>query len=344
MTIETPGNDTNDFDFDAAGAELAGDLFGIEPETGKADDDDINLDVDPPAESSRESTPAPALASSETSNAESPAAAVPSPAPAPAVDAPRTWRPDAAAKWASLDPTVQQEILKREEDIFKGLETYKADAGVGRQVQQLLAPYRPMLQQAGIDPIQQVGDLMRAHVALATGTPEQKQQFFAKLAQDYGVALDGETPYVDPQVAGLQKQLSDLQSRLMGRERQEQMAAQQTLQREIDTFASDPKHPHFNEVANDIAGLLRSGTAKDLADAYEKAVWANPVTRAKEQARLTTEATSKKATETAAKAEAAKRAVGANVRSRAKAASAAAPQGSIDDTLSAALTAIRSRA
>lgn len=341
MTLSTPGNDGNDFDMDAAGASLAEDLFGVSAddsgtggEGAGADADDVQLEVDPPTDGADPADPAPAA----TDPATPPAAAT------PGLEVPKTWRAEAAAKWASIDPAVQAEILKREEDIFKGLEGYKADAGMGRQFQQAIAPYQQIFQQSGINPMQQVSELMRAHVALATGSPEQKQMFFQRLAQDYGVQLGGEAPYVDPQVAGLQKQLSDLQSRLMNRERQEQSTMQANLQREIDTFASDPKHPHFDEVASDIAGLIRSGAAKDLADAYEKAIWANPVTRAKEQARLTAEAETKRAADAAAKAEAAKKAVGANVKSKAKAASAAAPRGSIDDTLSAALTAIRSRA
>ena len=207
-----------------------------------------------------------------------------------------------------------------------------------------MQPYLQVFQSQGIDPMQQVSGLMRAHVALATGTPEQKQQFFQHLAKEYGVDLDTEPPYVDPQVAGLQKQLSDLQSRLNGREQHEANEARSKLQAEIDSFASDPAHQYFDEVANDMAGLLRSGAAKDLKDAYDKAIWANPITRAKEQARLTADAEAKAKAEAAERAKQARRATGANVKSSAKAASGTAPLGSIDDTLNAALAAIKSRA
>ena len=207
-----------------------------------------------------------------------------------------------------------------------------------------MQPYLQVFQSQGIDPMQQVSGLMRAHVALATGTPEQKQQFFQHLAKEYGVDLDTEAPYVDPQVAGLQKQLSDLQSRLNGREQHEANEARSKLQAEIDSFASDPAHQYFDEVANDMAGLLRSGAAKDLKDAYDKAIWANPITRAKEQARLTADAEAKAKAEAAERAKQARKATGANVKSSAKAASGTAPLGSIDDTLNAALAAIKSRA
>jgi hypothetical protein len=328
-----------DFDLAGASAELSESLFGGGGDSG-TDDDGPVLEDGPAGDSS--------TSSAEPSSETTPAAETTVDSPVvETVPAPKTWRPEAAAKWATLPPEVQQEVLKREQDIFKGLETYKADATIGKSINQILAPYTPMLEAAGLNPLQQVEGLMRAHHALATGTPEQKAAFFQRLAQDYNVPLgqsaDDANPFVDPQVAALQSQLTALQSKLMEREAREASVVKQSLQKEIDDFASDPAHQYFDEVATDIAGLLQSRTASTLAEAYEKAVWANPVTRAKEQARLTAEAQAKAANEAAAKAEAARKASAANVRTSPKAASATAPLGSIDDTLSAALTAIRSR-
>lgn len=326
-------------DLSAAGESISADLFGGSAGEGDGSGtDDVNLGdgagtgdgtgaTDPAA------TGTPAAKEGETGT---PAATGP--------QAPKTWRPEAAAKFATLPPEVQQEVLKREEDIFKGLEGYKADASIGKALKGVVQPYMHIFQAQGVDPMQQVSGLMRAHVALATGTPEQKQQFFQHLAKEYGVDLGTEAPYIDPQVSGLQKQLADLQSRLNGREQQEAEQARSKLQAEIDTFASDPAHQYFDEVANDIAGLLRSGAAKDLKDAYEKAIWANPITRAKEQARLTADAEAKAKAEAAEKVKQARKATGANVKSSAKAASGTAPLGSIDDTLNAALATIKSRA
>ena len=327
---------TNDFDFDSANAEVSEGLFG--PQEAAPADDDVNLDDPTPA---AEGTPAAAdpAAADPTEGTTDPA----TPA-SEAIPAPKTWRKEAAEKWATLPPEVQREVAKREDDIFKGLESYKADAHIGKSVKSIIEPYMPMLKAAGLDPLSQVDGLMKAHYLLATGTPEQKQMLFQRLAQDYNVQLDGEAPYVDPQVSALQKQLSDLQSKITGREAQEAEVTRTTLQREIDTFASDPAHPHFDEVANDIAMLLKSGGAKDLQEAYDKAVWLNPATRAKEQSRTQSEAAAKAKAEAEAKRQAAQRATGANVKSKAKAAGAAAPLGSIEDTLNAALGQIRSRA
>lgn len=310
------------FDFDAAAETLSQDLFGgSETAEEVVEGEEVTPEVKEP----------------ETPSAEPVVAKVPD------VQAPKTWRPEAAAKFATLPPEVQAEVLKREEDIFKGLEGYKADATAGKTFQSLLRPYEHLFKAANLDPVQQVGSLLQAHVALATGTPEQKRAFFQQLATSYNVNLDEEAPYIDPEVAALRAELSSVKSQIMGREQKEVEKVRSTLQTEIDTFASDPAHQYFDEVANDIAGLLRSGTAKDLADAYEKAVWANPVTRAKEQARLTAEVEAKAKAEAASEVAKARKATGANVKSTAKVASGTAPLGSIDDTLAAALHDIRAR-
>ena len=340
------GMENEDFDVTSAVDSISADLFGGEealPADPAAEDLSELVEGDvtaEPAESVESGEPAETPAPSESADKEPPAAELP-------LAPPKTWRPEAAAKWQALPPEVQREVLKREDDIFRGIESYKADAEVGKSVQRILSPYMPMLQAAGLSPLDQVDGLMKAHHALATGTPEQKSLLFQRLAQDYGVPLEnlsGEPSFVDPQVAALQSQLAGLQSRLMEREAREAGAARQALQEELNTFASDPAHQYFDEVAGDIAALLRAGAASSLADAYEKAVWTNPATRAKEQARLTADSEASKAAEAKRKIEEARKASSANVTTRPKAVSAAAPVGSIDDTLNATLAAIRSRA
>lgn len=341
------GMENEDFDVTSAVDSISADLFGGEEASpvevvGEGEDlpELAEVDSGEPAESGEEPAETPAI--SKPTDEETPAAAA-----EPQLAPPKTWRPEAAAKWQALPPEVQREVLKREDDIFRGIESYKADAEVGKSVQRILSPYMPMLQAAGLSPLDQVDGLMKAHHLLATGTPEQKSLLFQRLAQDYGVSLEnlsGEPSFVDPQVAALQSQLAGLQSRLMEREAREADAARQALQEELNTFASDPAHQYFDEVAGDIAALLRAGAASSLADAYEKAVWANPATRAKEQARLTAESEASKAAEAKRKIEEARKASSVNVTTRPKAVSAAAPVGSIDDTLNATLAAIRSRA
>ena len=71
----------------------------------------------------------------------------------------------------------------------------------------------------------------------------------------------------------------------------------QALEQTISAFAADPKHPFFQDVKTHMGQLLAAGAAKDLAEAYEQATWANPAIRAHLMAAQSEEATKAKAAE-----------------------------------------------
>jgi hypothetical protein len=339
--------DTNEgFDYDAAvesiGADLGFDDSSVDSTSSETDDIDFDVDGEKASIAANvQENKAPAEAASPTATAATTPTAVTSGAAAP-----RTWRAEAAAEWEKLPPTVQAEVMKREEDMFRGIESYKQDAHFGKSFQQVLAPYTQIMQQHNIDPLQQVSGLLQAHMTLATGSPEQKIALFEQLAADYGVDLTaaaGEAPYIDPAVKSLREQLASVQSIQQEWQRQQATAKQNEMMQTVAAFAQKPENVYFNELADDIAVLLKSGVSKNLQEAYDKALWANPVTRSKELARV--EATKKTEADAAAKQKAlkARSAMAANVRSSAKNASAAAPLGSMDDTLNEVYASIISR-
>lgn len=270
----------------------------------------------------------------------------------PAIAAPRTWRQEAAAMWAQVPAPVQQEILKREEDIFKGIETYKQAAEFGAPIRQVMDPYLPILQQYNIQPAAQVADMMKAHYTLAFGTQAEKLALIQQVVKDYNVDLTGlnaqanggDGQYVDPQVARLQSEINELKSHLTQQDRAAIEAKRQEITRHVEAFAADPKNVYFEELATDIAHLLRTGAEKSVEAAYQTALWRNPSVRAKELARQQAEreAAEKRAREE--KLEAVRKATAANVRTQARSGSATAPLGSMDDTLASTLASIRSRA
>lgn len=261
--------------------------------------------------------------------------------------APRTWRPEAAAEWEKLPESVKQEVAKREEDMFRGLEGYKQKAGVGDAFVESIKDYLPALKQAGADPYALTREFMQAHLTFAGQDMGAKQALLNQMISHYGLEpliQDPElAPAVDPQVKLLQQTVARLESQLSGtqntlRQENEQRAAahRQQFIAEVEAFAKDPANIYYADVEHLMPGLIQSGTAKNLREAYDQAVRLNPVTAEKEFARRTTEAVAKSAAEARAKAEAAAKAAGANVRTRAKNASGTAPLGSIDDTLNEA--------
>lgn len=330
-----------DFDFDSA-VDTISDGLGFEP-LEKKDDVAETVGTDISGTDSGAGDRSPSEEAGKAADAAVPADGDVGKISAGTADiAPKTWTPAAAEKWATLDPLVKAEIQKREDDMFRGIEGYKEDATYGKGLKAVLAPYLPILQQHNIDPMKQVGQLMNAHYTFATGSPQEKGQLLGRLLADYKIDPElvplpgGAGPHVDPAVQDLQQRLQGIESAQQARLREEQDAI-------VNRFFSDPANVYAKELGPDMAQLISKGIAKDLKDAYERAIWQNPITREKEVSRKAEEtAKAAKAAEEAKAAEA-RKASAANVRARAKSGSAAAPLGTMDDTMSAVLAEIRSR-
>lgn len=259
--------------------------------------------------------------------------------------APSTWRPEVQAKFATLDPEVQAEILKREEDMFKGIEGYKQTSEFGKAMQQVFAPHLEALQKQGIQPIEHMNALLEVHNIMSGGTPGEKYRLINLLAQQYGVDLGKPAPQEDPEVARLRRENENLKMKSEAQIRMDTEAKRAQVLKEIEAFAADPANIYYAEVEADIPALLRGGVAKTLKDAYDKAVWANPVTRAKEQARQQAESSAKAKAEAEAERKKRERLSAPNLKSKTHpGGSGTVATGSIDDTLNETLRSLKSRA
>lgn len=244
-------------------------------------------------------------------------------------------RKEAAAAIAK-DPVVMQEFIRRSEEMHRGLENYREKAQVGDTFQRAIAPYMQSIKESGLEPVSAVQALFSADSMLRSGSPQQKAQMLHKLARDYGIDMQqaAQEPQqnFDPQVFGLQQKLTQMeqwiQQQTLAREQQEA----QTLNSEITRFASQPENVHYEEVRNDMAGLLQAGMANGLQDAYEKACYANPTVRAKVLAQQQAKADSERKAQAIQKANAAKQASAVNVSRKGTLPSAKAV-GSMDDTI-----------
>jgi hypothetical protein len=252
----------------------------------------------------------------------------------PVKPAPNTWRKDVAEKWSTLPPEVQSEVERREADFHKGIETYKQKAQFADVMTQAIAPHMNTLQSLNVSPDVAVRELLQADNKLRYSPPEQKQAYFAELARAYGVDLGqvANIPQPDPNVSAMAQRVQQLEGWIQQQSLMGQQQEQAKLNSEISSFASDPTHSHFESVRGHMAALLQAGQAKDLQDAYEQAVWANPQTRTSLIAQQQAEAKAK-ATQTA---QAAKQAASVNTRAR-PSMPISQPIGTMDDTIRATL-------
>jgi hypothetical protein len=217
---------------------------------------------------------------------------------------PSTWKKEYVQIWDKMEAGEQiskEDFTKfaeyanqRESEYKKGVSTYKAEADRARGYEEAIAPFVPELQAQNISPAAWINNLGRAHMILTKAPYDQKVQMFQRLANEYGIQLNGEGVAPIQQDAYTQQLMNQLNqvnqevSNIKGRFAQEE---NQRLMSEIERVRSDAeKFPHFDVVREEMAQLLELGKAQDLETAYKKAVRMNDDVWALEQDRLLKEA------------------------------------------------------
>lgn len=201
--------------------------------------------------------------------------------------APGSWKPEAAAIWTKIDsgqPVTQAELKvfraeaeRREGDFHRGVEGWKQHASVGKAYESALAPYQETLKTLGVDGVTAVTELMKADHVLRHAPESVKLQKLIDLANVYKIDLSKQ---FSPEVARYEQELYQTREQLNSLKNQTEASAYASLNSDIERFAQSPGHEHFEAVRPHMAALLTGGLAKDLEDAYQQAVFANPQTRA----------------------------------------------------------------
>lgn len=265
---------------------------------------------------------------------------------------PASWAKEKHALWDTLPPEAQEQFTTRENQMLDGIEQYKEHAGFGKTMREVTAPYQAFITAQGVDAPKAVQYLLNAHYRLSTAQPADRATYFSKMAKSYGIdvatlkpdAGDGTTATTaaaDPAIAELRTTVQKMQDAQTAKEQTALTERKAKIASEVETFASDPAHKYFDECSDDIVALVNAGHT--LKEAYDKAVYANPVTRAKELARLQAESDKALRAKAEVEAKAARKATGHNVRSRDTRKAPTEPKGSMDDTLRATLSEIKER-
>jgi len=261
--------------------------------------------------------------------------------------APKSWKAEiSATHWQSLPAEVKQEVLRREKEILDGITTYKEDATFGKRDKEVLTEFDPHLKRLNIDPATAVQNTLRSYVGFMMAPPEQKAAAFGQIASQLGLspkeladhfqAQATQAP-IDPNI----KVLSDKLDRVLSVEEQRQVEARKTeVARGVDEFAKDK--PYFDQCANEIVYLIQTGLP--LEEAYDRAIWLNPVTRKQLQDEHSKTLEAELRTRLLEEA----RKVGGvslpNLKPAAVEGEPTAPLGTLDETMKETLSTIRKRA
>lgn len=194
------------------------------------------------------------------------------------IQTPVSWSAAAKAEFSKLPLAVQEAVAKREMEVSQGFKQYGEKVKAYEAIDKVLEPLRPALQQAGLTADQYISRLRAAEQTLETNPVEGIKW----LAKSYGVDLaqlgqpQDEAP---PEIASLRREVSELRQWREQSVQSTQMALENELKSSIDAFKSDPKNEFFEQVRPVMGQLVASGQAKDIPDAYEKAVWMVPEVR-----------------------------------------------------------------
>jgi len=255
---------------------------------------------------------------------------------------PQSWAKEKHEAWNKIPDDAKEYIELREKQMLDGIEQYKQGHQYANAFAQALEPFRQDIALTGVDEVTAVKSLLTHHRALTNGPLEQRQKALLEIGYASGII-----PKIGQTEADLERQQLQMQLHqrdLLENQRHQQYIAQQQQQIEqsVTAFASDPTHEYFDDVADDIVGLLQAGY--DLNTAYEKAVWANPVTRAKEIAKTQQQNAQANAEKAKAEALRAKKASSTNIRqANGRGRAPSQPSGSWEDTMNETLQRIKSR-
>lgn len=263
--------------------------------------------------------------------------------------APSTWKPTARAEWDKLPPAIKAEIHRREADFMSGHNQLLPDAKFGKSVNEIIAPYRMLIEAEGGTPERAIADLMRTAAVLRMGTPQQKQQLFMQVAKQYGVDLNvfAQQPgqpetaqsFQDPRVDQLLAQMNHEREANVQREQQALEASVNTWMNEVDA-QGQPLRPYIGDVITEVSALVPQIRQQQpslshpqvLQAAYDRAIWAHPEIRTllqKQQAQTNEQA---RVTDNQTRVREARRAASVNVPRRASISAPGKP-GKLEDTI-----------
>jgi hypothetical protein len=317
--------------------------------------------VDAKAPKGKDPTSAPGPAGEETAQSDAagvPAQGLPSDTPQ-ARDinrAPSTWKPTARAEYDKLPPAIKTEIHRREADFLNGQAQLAPDATLGKNMRQVIEPYRMLIESEGGTPERAVADLMRTAAIFRTGSVQQKYQAVAEIAQQFGIDLrylsqaateqQGQVPqgqqpqqFRDPRVDQLLAQQNADRQANTAREQQQTESTVTRWMNEQDA-QGNPKRPYLGDVINEMSALvpqlrqndptLTHGQALDAA--YERAIWAHPEIRGLLQQQQQTDLEAKRLADNQLRVREAKRAGSVNVARRASTPAPGKP-GTLEETI-----------
>lgn len=253
------------------------------------------------------------------------------------------WRKDELQHWTTLPDSVKAAVLRREEDIHRGIQQYKTEAEFGASLRQVLDEQRAAQLTTHYGGVQQgIGELFKLSDFAAQDPQGFIQWFAAQRGLDLASVGQAPTATATSETEAL-RIARQTEQRIAQWERQQQDQAINGQVEQISKFQQEhDKAGYMDDWHETPSGLqpgqftqrfihaLKTGEAKTPAEAYEYAKRNTPEVYAAEVARLQAEAEERVRKDFATKQ--AKRASSVNTQPRGSL-PPVEPVGTIEDTI-----------
>lgn len=216
--------------------------------------------------------------------------------------APSSWPAEYHSHFDTIDPRLQELILKREKEASDGISQYgdklKKLEPLGA-LEPLLAARRQTWASRGLSDAQGLGRVLETFDQYISNPRQFLEQQARNLGLSFQQPQQEQDPYaeqsreaISPQVqqlfGGLQQRQEQLERFLQEQRNREFLAKISAFSSETDKATGKPLRPHFEAVRPQIEGwfqqILRSEPnltfEEALAKAYDTATWGHPETRA----------------------------------------------------------------
>jgi hypothetical protein len=279
-----------------------------EPEAGEADDLSLREELTRALADAGEDAPELAAAAPPARDAHSRDALgrfartdspSPNPPETPGPDAPAfagvtpspvSWSAAAKADFQSLPEHIRKEVLKREADMERGRAQWQSSAERLNRLDAVIGPRADYIRMRGMDEARAIQALFAAQDLLDRNPVEG----LTHLARTYGVDLRAlamaTAPQQQPrtpsgaqppaQLTALAREVETLKGALEQQRQRAEDSHKAGVLGQVEAFAADPANLYFENVRGRMTGLLRAGAAKDVAEAYQQAIWGDPEVRA----------------------------------------------------------------
>lgn len=193
------------------------------------------------------------------------------------VPAPKSYPKEFQENFKTLSPEWQGYLLQREKQVEKGFSELGNKVSSYKWSDQLFEDRKERLKALGYNDAK---DYIQKLISIDDALYQNPSETLEKIGNIYGPQQTNNNASMTEAQRKIWTDIAEARERF---QKQQSDAAAFDVKRFENAVTEDGKlkHPFYKTVGHEMVDILKSGTANDLEEAYQKALWLNPNTREK---------------------------------------------------------------